>query len=173
MNQRGQVWVETAIYTLIAFVLIGAVLAFAKPKIDEMKDKMIVEQSINMLKEIDNTLRSIGIPGNQRVVDLTIKDGSLKIDGEEDKIIFEIESQYKYSEEGVEITNDNLKILTLKEGGIEKVKITANYGSDRNLTFDGKDQEKIITKSPTPFKLIIIRKESGEQNRIVIDLKIN
>ena len=32
MKKEGQVWVETVVYTLIAFVLIGLVLSFAKPK---------------------------------------------------------------------------------------------------------------------------------------------
>ena len=50
-KKNGQVWVETVIYTLIAFSLIAAVLAFVKPKIDELQDKAIIEQSIGMIKE--------------------------------------------------------------------------------------------------------------------------
>jgi uncharacterized protein (UPF0333 family) len=36
-NKRGQIWVETVVYTLIALVMIGLVLAFAKPKIEELQ----------------------------------------------------------------------------------------------------------------------------------------
>ena len=39
-KKRGQVWVETVIYTLIALALIGTVLAFVKPKVEEMQDKI-------------------------------------------------------------------------------------------------------------------------------------
>ena len=51
-NKRGQIWVETMVYTLIAFALIGLVLAFVKPKIQETQDKAIIEQSVNILKDI-------------------------------------------------------------------------------------------------------------------------
>ena len=33
---RGQVWVETVVYTLIAFIMIGLVLGVAKPKIEKL-----------------------------------------------------------------------------------------------------------------------------------------
>ena len=39
---NGQVWVETVTYTLIAIVMIGLVLSFAKPKIEELQDKTII-----------------------------------------------------------------------------------------------------------------------------------
>lgn len=174
MNSLGQIWVETAIYTLIAFVLIGAVLAFAKPKIDEMRDRAIIEQSINMLKDIDGKIMDLGIPGNQRIITLGINEGSLKIDGPKDKIIFEIDTSYKYSEENVEITDENLKIVTLKEGGVNKVKISADYSLLFNITFNGIEQEKIITRAATPYTLIIYKGEleSELSNRNLVDLKI-
>lgn len=31
-NRSGQVWIETVIYTLIAFVMIGLVLSYARPE---------------------------------------------------------------------------------------------------------------------------------------------
>ena len=43
---KAQIWIETVIYTLIAFVILGAVLGFAKPKIEELQDKSIIEQSL-------------------------------------------------------------------------------------------------------------------------------
>ena len=46
MNKRGQVWVETVIYTLIALVMIGLVLSFVQPKIMELQDKATLQQSI-------------------------------------------------------------------------------------------------------------------------------
>ena len=52
LNTKGQIWIETVIYTLIIFVMIGLVLSFAKPKIEEMQDKAIIEQSIAMMKDI-------------------------------------------------------------------------------------------------------------------------
>ena len=37
--KRGQVWVETVIYTLIGLAIIGVVMAAALPKINERKDE--------------------------------------------------------------------------------------------------------------------------------------
>ncbi len=35
-DKRAQIWIETMIYTLIAFIMLGLVLAYAKPKIEAM-----------------------------------------------------------------------------------------------------------------------------------------
>ena len=51
-SKRSQVWVETVIYTLIALTVIGLFISFAKPKIEEIQDKAIVEQSVAMLEDI-------------------------------------------------------------------------------------------------------------------------
>ena len=85
-NHRGQVWVETVIYTLIAFVLIGAVLAIAQPRIEEIQDKAFIEQSFGVMKDIDNIILSLaqGGVGNKRVVELGLKKGNLIIDGHYD-----------------------------------------------------------------------------------------
>jgi hypothetical protein len=173
MNRLGQIWVETAIYTLIAFILIGAVLAFAKPKIDEMRDKAIIEQSINMLKEIDNTITYLGIPGNQRAVSLSIRDGTLEIDAIQDVIIFELETSHQYSEDGIEVDDEGLKIITLRESGLKKVRIISNYSEIFNLTIQDKQEVKPITKSPTSYKLIIRKGDLDHNNRSFVDFKIN
>src|SRR3989344_7965453 len=78
---KGQVWVETVVYTLIAFALIGLVLAFVKPKIEEIQDKGLVDQSVEVLEEIDSVIGNIGSAGNQRVLSLGISKGTLNIDG--------------------------------------------------------------------------------------------
>ena len=62
-GNRGQVWIETIIYTSIALLMIGLVLAYAKPKIEEFQDKATLEQSLEMVKEIDSTIMTIGVSG--------------------------------------------------------------------------------------------------------------
>ena len=68
MEKKGQVWVETVIYTLIAFVMIGAVLAFVRPKIEEFQDKAVVEQTISALEDINSVILAVvqGGTGNKR-----------------------------------------------------------------------------------------------------------
>ena len=88
-NSKGQVWIETVVYTLIAFAILGAVLGFAKPKIEELQDKAVIEQSILMLENIDGIIEEIKtVQGNKREIELGIKKGSLTIDSENDQIIF-------------------------------------------------------------------------------------
>ena len=45
-KKRGQIWVETVIYTLIGLTIIGLLLAVSKPQIDKQKDKALIEQKI-------------------------------------------------------------------------------------------------------------------------------
>ena len=56
---RGQIWIETVIYTLIAFFMIGIVLAFVRPKILEFQDKIIIDRSINLMDHLNNNILSI------------------------------------------------------------------------------------------------------------------
>lgn len=159
MNEkRGQIWVETIIYTLIAFVMIGLVLYFASSKISETQDKTIIDQSIGVIEEIDSIISTIGVPGNKRLVDLSIKKGVLKIDGVKDKIIFEMESKYTYSEPGENITYGNVVLHTEKKGELNTITLTGNYTGLYDLQFGGNDEAKTISSSSTPYRLFITNK---------------
>lgn len=167
--KRSQVWIETVVYTLIAFVILGAVLSFAKPKIEQLQDKSIIEQSMGMLENIDGTIEEIKpVSGNKREIELGIKKGLLKIDAPNDRIIFEIESSYTYSEPGVEIQKGGIKILTEKMGKINKISASINYAGMYNLTFDGEDKLELLAKSSVPYKVFI--SNDGEENSLT---KIN
>jgi hypothetical protein len=169
-NKKGQIWVETVIYTLIAFVMIGLVLAYAKPKIEELQDKSIIEQSIGMMKDIDSTILTIGCAGNQRAIELGIKKGVLKIDGVNDLIIFEIESKHTYSEPGIDIIDGNLIIHTEKMGKFNIVNLTRDYSEGYDIKYQGRDELKLISKSSIPYRMFISNK--GGENKIVIDVRI-
>ncbi|MDP7521120.1 MAG: hypothetical protein QF567_02715, partial [Candidatus Pacearchaeota archaeon] len=119
--KRGQVWVETVIYTLIAFVMIGAVLAFIKPKIEEIRDKALIEQTIEVIESINFGIIELGGEGNKRIIELGIKKGILKIDGENNLIIFEIESRHVYSQPGEDIYIGNIIANTKKRGTFNTV----------------------------------------------------
>jgi type II secretory pathway pseudopilin PulG len=155
-SKRGQVWVETVIYTLIALVLIGTVLAFAKPKIQEVQDKAIIDQTVEVMDYIDSTIFSAisGGTGNSRTLDVGIKKGSLEIDGLNDKIMFVIEeSKSQYSQPDKVVQRGNVQIVTTKTGGTNKVVLSLDYSEKYNVTYAGKDQTKSLSKSPTPYKL--------------------
>lgn len=172
MEKRGQVWIETVIYTLIALAMIGMVLAFVKPKIEEFQDRAIITQSLDILKNIDSVINDIevGGSGNQRVVEIGIKKGTLKIDGNNDSLIFEIESKCEYSEPGEEYQEGEVIVTTKKKGEIDLVKLRISY-SNYNITYNNEEKIKSLTKASTSYKLIISNK--GKFNdKTVINMEV-
>lgn len=171
-TRLGQVWIETVIYTLIAFVMIGLVLSFAKPKIEELQDRAILQQSTEMMKEIDSVILTMGAAGNQRILEIGIKKGNLKIDCENDKMIFEMESESTYSEPGKKVNDGNIVILTEEKSGYNLVTLTRDYGEDDyDLEFEGNDELKVISKSSTSYKLSISN-EGEEEGKTILDISL-
>jgi len=156
------------IYTLIALTVIGIFLSFARPKIEEIQDKSLVEQSAEMLEDIEGVIINVvqGGAGNQRVVDLGIKKGTLTINGTGDTITFETESRYTYSEPGEIIQIKSITATTEKHGNTNTVTLISNY-SNYNITYNGGDEIKVVGKSPSPFKILIANKgATGGKNQI-------
>jgi type II secretory pathway pseudopilin PulG len=169
-KKRGQIWVETVIYTLISLVLIGLVLAFIVPKIQEIQDRSTIEQTIELMSDLEIVVSSIGdVAGNKRIVELGLNKGTLEINGESESLIFNIESEYEYSELGEEIMVGSIAAKTEKSGDLNIVTLTSYY-SEYNLTYDGVDQSKEVPQSPTPYKLSIENK--GSNGKVIIDMII-
>jgi len=170
MKKRGQVWVETMIYTLVAFALIAAVLFFVKPKVEEIRDQALIEQSLEVMKYFDSTILELGqsVSGNKREIEVGIKKGTLLIDGENEKIVFEMKSKYEYSEPGEIISEGSLNVSTEKIGDENKITISKNYSS-YNLTFNSADESKLISSSSTPYTIFVSNKGGSP---IIIDFEI-
>src|SRR4030043_358670 len=168
-SRLAQVWIETVIYSLIAFVMIGLVLSFARPKIEELQDRAVLQQSTEMMKEIDSTILTIGAPGNQRVLEIGIKEGVLKIDCPNDKMIFEMESKSVYSEPGKPVNDGNIIVLTEKKTGYNLVTLTRDYGEDGyDLKFEGDNNElKVISKASTSYKLSILNEGEMDDKTVL------
>ncbi len=171
-NQRGQIWVETIIYTLIAFALIGLVLAFVKPKIEEIQDKGIIDQSISVLVDIDLIIKTLGDPGNQRIINLGISKGIFNIDGENNKLFFEIESRYIYSEPGRNVTIGNIIVLTEKKGKINDVTLTRNYEGEYDITHQNMNELKEIGRTSTSYTILIANKGENALNETIINIEV-
>lgn len=172
-NKYGQLWVETVIYTLIAFVLISAVLAIAQPQIAEIQDKTYLEQSISMIKDINDIFISItqGGTGNKRQIEIGINKGELKVDAENDMLIFEMEGSYLYSEPGEDISEGDIIIHTREKGDEFVVNMSRDYSDIYNITYHGKDDIKIFSKSTASYKLYITNKGRDSSNKIIIDFE--
>ena len=169
-NRRGQIWVETVIYTLIGMAVIGLVLAGALPKINEKKDSLTIERSLEALGNIDDKIYAVlGASGSRRVVTLEVKSGSFIVDPAKDTLSWIIDSSFAYSEVGKSIPFGNFNITTTKEGDYE-VKLELKYDVF-NLNYDGQDfDERRFNVAPTPYVLVIENRGRDDDGRILIDL---
>ena len=164
-------WVETVVYLLVAFVMIGLVLSFIKPKIEELKDKSITDQSIEILKNMDNSILTMGSAGNKRVLDVLIRKGDLIIDSENNSVIFEMDSTYVTGEPGEIVYVGNVQTLTQVNGRNTKITLKRDFGDSYNITYNGDKILKTLNKAPTPYKLSMTN--NGEiGNKINIDFNV-
>ena len=159
-NKKGQVWVETVTYTLIAFVLIGLILAYARPKIQEYQDQSIIEQSMNMMKQIENTIQEIsekGI-GNKRKIEFSLKGGEFIIIPENNTISFYLkDSQHMYSQPDYSYMESGMEVLTNRSGNKFDISIKKEF-SNINLTLNDKKLQKTIPKSNVRYTMYIENK---------------
>jgi len=168
-KKKAQVWIEAMTYTLIALAVIGAILAFVQPKVKQMQDKATIENSMNIMNQINSVIKDLGqsVPGNKRKLRIRIKKGNLKIDGVNNEITFDMPSKYKYSELGQNYKYGDLLILTQKENDGYNFSIALNY-SQYNLTYEGGDTDRKLTAASNPYNLFIIRGKG-----IVINTEVN
>ena len=150
-GKKAQLWIETVIYTLIGLAIIGILLTFSKPKIDEIQDKLLIEQTIDSLNKIDSKIYEVqSVPGNKRIMDVKLSKGKLVIDAQNDRIEWIIESSYKYSEPGTVINLGNLKVLT---SGTSPYTINLSIPYTLDLTYNFADDYKEFDAAPSPYSL--------------------
>jgi len=173
--KRGQIWIETVVYTLIALIMIGAVLTFVRPKIQEIQDKAIIDQTIEVMEGINQQITSImeGGSGNTRIIEIQIKKGDLEIyckGDNENKIKYILkDTQAIYSEpctvseeescnEEDSVPFGDIKILTEKKGKLNDVTLILDYtlkSIDLQCDGDSSNGKTTISKSQTPYKIEI------------------
>jgi len=154
ISKSGQVWVETVIYTLIGLAIMGLVLAIAKPKIEEKKDEIKINQAIEALETINDKIYEVQrAAGNRRAVDLEVGSGKVVIDVDNDKISWILDLSFAYSEPGVSISLGSLNVTT-KQSSPYEVTLESNYAAD--LIYSGvSGGTKNLDATPTPYTLVI------------------
>ncbi len=159
MEKKAVIWVSTVLYILITIAVLSIAFAALKPRIDEMRDKAIIEQSIDMMGKIDETISQVqDTPGTRREVQINLKKGSLIFDCADKNIIWEFDSVTKYSEVGKEIDNGNIKIKTSDKAGASGVwTVTLTLAYETEITFNGEalTTPKTINSAELPFTLFI------------------
>ena len=140
MKKRGQVWIETVIYTLIGLAIIGIVLSLVKPAIDAKKDQIILGKSLEMLNTIDEQIEDIRYygAGNSRTIEISIRKGLLDFNSLEDKVVFSMNSKYMFSEIGENVSRGKITALTIKKTNTYDIILSLNYRNSINLTWQDK-----------------------------------
>jgi len=173
--KKGQVWVETVIYTLIGLALIGLVLAIVMPKITEFKDKSTIEQTIDVLNAFDSKVNEVlAAPGNVRELELKMRRGDLYVNSTGESIVYELKPlDTEYSESGTTIEIGNVNVTTFEIGSEYGISLLLDF-SAYNLTYDGEEIEEKFSEVSIPYKFIIENKGvSGTENKIQIDIRVS
>lgn len=150
MEKKSQIWVETAIYTLIGLAVIAIVMSAALPQIDKMKDRSVIRQTVTALEIIDTKIIEAEQSAlNLRVAKVKISKGRLEVNSSNDKLIYILDnSRLKVSEPGITINEGGIEILTTQVGSRYRITLIKDYTGKINITFDDSD-EKIKTLQPT------------------------
>jgi hypothetical protein len=159
-DRHAQVWVETVLYTLIAFTIIGLVLTYIKPEIEKFQDKSLIKQSITLMSDLNSKISEVSKngEGNKRILEISVKKGYLNINGVNDSVAFELESLYPYTEPEEKYSEQGVEISTVEKSGKNKISLLSNYSETLNITYAGKEETKIISPSSTFYRLYIENK---------------
>lgn len=154
--KKAQIWVETAIYTLIGLAIIGVVLTVATPAIDKYKDEIVIEQTIVVLNDLNSKIQEVKElgAGNRRLIpELRIKEGILEIDYTEDKIVYVLEeSRLEYGEAGQEFDEGDIRVKTEKRGRRYDIFLTLSY---EDVDLSNGNEKKTLQAAAVPYKLFI------------------
>lgn len=171
---KGQIWIETVVYTLIALLILGAVLGFVRPKIEKLQDESIIDDSISMLEDINEVINDIkNVPGNKRQINLGIRKGSLTIDAERDVIIFDLETKSEYIEPGILIKRGSVELSNVKMGELNLINATLDYDGIYNITWKDSDSVEKLTKSSANYKVFVShapKNNPSDQTRINFEI---
>jgi type II secretory pathway pseudopilin PulG len=173
IRKKGQVWVETVIYTLIGLTIMGLVLAVALPKINQKKDEVLIDQAIKAMGNIDDRIYEVQrATGNVRSPNIDIGKGRVIIDLDEDSISWVIDSKFKYSEPGFPTEVGTNMIILTEETDPWTVTVKIIYGVD--LRFDELSTgTKELDSAPTPYKLRIENAGKSSTGNLIIKLSVS
>lgn len=177
-ERKGQIWIESVLYTLIGLTLIGITLSFVMPRINAAKDNSIVEQSIQSLSVFEGKIDSVieNGQGNARNADLTLKKGYLLVaDADSDSLSIVLEDFGEpYSEPGVPIKIGRLEVLTEEDQGDYKATVRLPYNDVVDIVFENGESEKRYNSASIPHRFSFVNQginpSSGKYEIKVVEL---
>ncbi len=158
LKKTSQIWVETAIYTLIGLTIIAIILSAAIPQIEKIKDKSVLRQTIEALGVFDEKIQETAeSSGEIRVINIKIAQGKLEINSTDNKIRYIMENtRYQASEIGAKINEGNNMVLeTSKYGARYKIIVTMDYNALANITYNKNEITKTLTAGSLPYTIYI------------------
>ena len=162
--QRSQIWIETAIYTLIGLTLIAITLSIATPQINKIREKGIIDQTSFVLSEMNKEILKVSeVAGNVRIINFKILKGKLEINSDENKITYILENtDVKISEPNkpnlpntIVVKEGDLAFKTFESGKKYNIHLELNYNDILDLTYDNSEQTKLFHGGGTTYKIKI------------------
>ena len=168
---KAQIWIETVVYTLIGLSIIAVILALVTPKIQETKDKALIDQSVTLLDELSKQIDQIRFtPGNSWPVNIKFDKGKFIVNGEQDTLLFIFEdSKIKYTENGQNIVRGRVNIKTTIINKEIQVELLLNYSRIVNVTFDGTDKTRSFASASLPYDFFMESAGRDENKLMIID----
>ncbi len=164
LNKRGQVWIETVVYTLVGLAILGLLLAATKPKLDKMKDESLINQAIESFGVINEKIYEAAQTTGMRVkYNLEIGKGVFSINATDDSLYWTIPSSLKYSEEDIEVSIGTTMTVKTTSADPWLVEIKMPYNFD--IKYNSEDENKEFIKSGTPYVFTI--ENEGSQDRVL------
>jgi len=157
--EKGDVWISVVLYTAIMLAIISTILIAVNPKIEEYRDRIVINGMIQVLNTLDSTIQEVNdVIGNKRSFDIKISKGQLLILPEDDIIIYSINTNFEFSQPDQIINIDKVNLRTKKEMGKVMVELWLNYSDTTvNITTSQDEEGNIltITPAPKPYKIWI------------------
>lgn len=169
-KKRGQVWIETVLYTLIGLAIMASLMWAITPKVNVMIDEAAIEQARSFLGDFDEAIsRTLYSSGMQIEFNLPLKKGEFIIDSKDNSVVFVLRGTLKKFSEVNQLIPGDVAILTKNVTNKKyDVYLISNYSSlNLNITYNDIDSEKIFDSAPTPYRLLISNK-GGMDRRIDI-----
>lgn len=167
VKKRGQVWVETVVYTLIGLTIMALILGVAIPRINQASDRAVLTQTMTSIVALNDVMLDVmtGVAGNAREVEVMVKKGDYFINCPNKSIYYVMKGTgYKFSQPGESFKQGDITKLT-EEVGKDKydVYLKLDYSSyNINITYQDSILNKNFPKATAPYKLLIQNKGSTD-----------
>jgi len=166
--KKGQVWIETVIYTLVGLGLIGVVLAFITPKINEYRDRAVIDQTIQSLNVVDAKASEVlQAPLNTRVVEFTLKRGTLTLNATNETIFYTLEDSHVIYSEPDEVTNIG-RIAVLTKEGKKTHTVTLGLSYSFDLDYQDNGTARVYSAAATPYKFSFEHRGFSSQGKPIV-----